>query len=838
MVERELAQVNTFTQTAAKSIALLFGPSKQGEGRRLGAAGSGTEASQDKELVLARKRIAIAVDRLRTIRRRIDDFEHRGDAAGTMADLLRRVEFLMAGHRLASGAAASPDDSSSILMGGSEARMHIDSEPPGSGDPNAGGPRAKTFVHRAPAYFGTLSWEEWHSKRVQRLVVDWLLREGFKKTAYAILDYPAGAADGEAVPETEPARGDRAASTPRRSAPGPVAEAAEGSPRSSASSGSVHSSEHGDTSTDSLMGFPGPDEGRRLLESACLESLCDVSLLSSVRQIENDLGFRCQADSALRWCAANRARLRRVGSRIEFDIRAMEVVLMARAGQPQEDILAYLKSQVLPLIQALAGPAPGASAHAAADAPASGSATLSTILYQDLRHLMLCLVMPMGLFDRLRWPSARFGRPLRSALADVARPVFHHSLDLGWTALLMEAQAPGRAGSDGAEAAARPAWRALALAFSRDAMAFFSPSASGPGAGADPSDPTDADGGHSFLGILLGKENPGLGAAGAGAAGGPGPGPGASGISTSGDYFKMDFGLAAEPLVGMDESDSLEDLVGLGVDPANGASRGRGPAAGAASALADGLHGLAPLPPGLTTEAPELLGAAAVAASAAAAAASAAAAAGWNGSHLVTILQAGAICLLSDECILGTVQDLQALRVERSRAARPGLGSLPHAGGGHAGDGAACSRFGEGSCPICRSDVRSRASFLCRVPLRAPHDQTRLVCRILSQPGDLAIYPAPLATENALGPEELRSALPDISGGVAEAAARPVPGELSGRMVPMSDDNPPMMLPNGCVYSLRAMALQAAASKDRATVFCPRTRQNFKLNQALRVFIT
>lgn len=51
----------------------------------------------------------------------------------------------------------------------------------------------------------------------------------------------------------------------------------------------------------------------------------------------------------------------------------------------------------------------------------------------------------------------------------------------------------------------------------------------------------------------------------------------------------------------------------------------------------------------------------------------------------------------------------------------------------------------------------------------------------------------------------------------------------------MNDANPPMVLPNGYVYSQKALELLAARHGGR--VVCPRTRAAYALDEARRAFI-
>eukprot|EP00744_Colponema_vietnamica_P000494 GILI01000899.1.p1 GENE.GILI01000899.1~~GILI01000899.1.p1 ORF type:complete len:391 (+),score=51.22 GILI01000899.1:113-1285(+) len=54
--------------------------------------------------------------------------------------------------------------------------------------------------------------------------------------------------------------------------------------------------------------------------------------------------------------------------------------------------------------------------------------------------------------------------------------------------------------------------------------------------------------------------------------------------------------------------------------------------------------------------------------------------------------------------------------------------------------------------------------------------------------------------------------------------------------LPIDENNPPLALPNGYVYS--AAALSDMAAKNNGVVKCPRTEQSFELDQARKVFIS
>ena len=56
---------------------------------------------------------------------------------------------------------------------------------------------------------------------------------------------------------------------------------------------------------------------------------------------------------------------------------------------------------------------------------------------------------------------------------------------------------------------------------------------------------------------------------------------------------------------------------------------------------------------------------------------------------------------------------------------------------------------------------------------------------------------------------------------------------ITGRL--MNEHNPPMILPNGYVYSREA--LEELASQDKGVVTCPRTLEQFPLSSAKKVFI-
>lgn len=53
---------------------------------------------------------------------------------------------------------------------------------------------------------------------------------------------------------------------------------------------------------------------------------------------------------------------------------------------------------------------------------------------------------------------------------------------------------------------------------------------------------------------------------------------------------------------------------------------------------------------------------------------------------------------------------------------------------------------------------------------------------------------------------------------------------------PMDADNPPMVLPNGFVYSRKSLDMMAAQMDNNIT--CPRSRENFKIEQARKCFIS
>ncbi|PWN35144.1 uncharacterized protein FA14DRAFT_144797 [Meira miltonrushii] len=59
---------------------------------------------------------------------------------------------------------------------------------------------------------------------------------------------------------------------------------------------------------------------------------------------------------------------------------------------------------------------------------------------------------------------------------------------------------------------------------------------------------------------------------------------------------------------------------------------------------------------------------------------------------------------------------------------------------------------------------------------------------------------------------------------------------ISGRI--MNENDPPMALPNGRVYSLTALQEMAMASQDGQTIICPRTMGSFKLNDLRKVYIS
>lgn len=54
----------------------------------------------------------------------------------------------------------------------------------------------------------------------------------------------------------------------------------------------------------------------------------------------------------------------------------------------------------------------------------------------------------------------------------------------------------------------------------------------------------------------------------------------------------------------------------------------------------------------------------------------------------------------------------------------------------------------------------------------------------------------------------------------------------------MNENDPPMALPNGRVYSLTALQEMAFASQDGQTIICPRTMASFKLNDLRKVYIS
>ncbi len=56
---------------------------------------------------------------------------------------------------------------------------------------------------------------------------------------------------------------------------------------------------------------------------------------------------------------------------------------------------------------------------------------------------------------------------------------------------------------------------------------------------------------------------------------------------------------------------------------------------------------------------------------------------------------------------------------------------------------------------------------------------------------------------------------------------------LSGEV--MNENNPPMILPNGHVYSQQS--LQEMASKNNGRITCPTTMQTFAITEARKVFI-
>ncbi|MCO5549561.1 hypothetical protein L7F22_003033 [Adiantum nelumboides] len=59
---------------------------------------------------------------------------------------------------------------------------------------------------------------------------------------------------------------------------------------------------------------------------------------------------------------------------------------------------------------------------------------------------------------------------------------------------------------------------------------------------------------------------------------------------------------------------------------------------------------------------------------------------------------------------------------------------------------------------------------------------------------------------------------------------------INGRI--MNENDPPMALPNGRVYSLTALQEMAIASQDGQTIVCPRTMASFKLNDLRKVYIS
>lgn len=52
----------------------------------------------------------------------------------------------------------------------------------------------------------------------------------------------------------------------------------------------------------------------------------------------------------------------------------------------------------------------------------------------------------------------------------------------------------------------------------------------------------------------------------------------------------------------------------------------------------------------------------------------------------------------------------------------------------------------------------------------------------------------------------------------------------------MNENNPPMLLPNGYVYSLKA--LEEIAVMSNGYVTCPRSGERFRFAEAKKVFIT
>ncbi|GAB1604254.1 E3 ubiquitin-protein transferase MAEA-like [Argonauta hians] len=53
--------------------------------------------------------------------------------------------------------------------------------------------------------------------------------------------------------------------------------------------------------------------------------------------------------------------------------------------------------------------------------------------------------------------------------------------------------------------------------------------------------------------------------------------------------------------------------------------------------------------------------------------------------------------------------------------------------------------------------------------------------------------------------------------------------------LPLNENNPPMMLPNGHVYGMNALASMAAENEGK--VVCPRTKHSFSLQEAEKVFV-
>jgi len=52
----------------------------------------------------------------------------------------------------------------------------------------------------------------------------------------------------------------------------------------------------------------------------------------------------------------------------------------------------------------------------------------------------------------------------------------------------------------------------------------------------------------------------------------------------------------------------------------------------------------------------------------------------------------------------------------------------------------------------------------------------------------------------------------------------------------MNEHNPPMMLPNGCIYS--ETALQLMANDDNGFITCPKTTKKYPYEKLTRVFIS